>query len=42
MPIPEEPILFGKYAASIIGPGAAIDWPRLSDQVDYETELVIV
>jgi 2-keto-4-pentenoate hydratase/2-oxohepta-3-ene-1,7-dioic acid hydratase in catechol pathway len=41
-PIPAEPILFSKYATAVIGPGAAIVLPAVSDQVDYEAELVVV
>ena len=42
MPIPEEPIVFSKYASSIIGPSANIVAPSASSQVDYEVELVVV
>lgn len=42
MPIPEEPIVFSKYASSIIGPSANIVAPSVSSQVDYEVELVVV
>ncbi|SFI57294.1 fumarylacetoacetate hydrolase family protein [Planctomicrobium piriforme] len=42
MKIPEEPICFGKFGNTIIGSGGAIRLPRVSDQVDYEAELVIV
>jgi 2-keto-4-pentenoate hydratase/2-oxohepta-3-ene-1,7-dioic acid hydratase in catechol pathway len=41
-PIPAEPILFSKYATAVIGPGASIVLPAVSDQVDYEAELVVV
>lgn len=39
---PDLPKLFAKYAASIIGPGAAIVKPTVSDSVDFEAELVVV
>ena len=39
---PPEPVLFSKYATAIIGPGATIELPACSDQVDYEAELVVV
>ncbi len=40
--IPTEPILFSKYATSVIGPEAPILLPEVSQEVDYEAELVIV
>ena len=42
MPIPEESIVFSKYASSIIGPDENIVAPSASSQVDYEVELVVV
>lgn len=39
---PSEPILFGMYPNTIIGPEAAIEIPRLSSKIDYEAELAIV
>lgn len=41
-PIPKEPILFSKYATAIIGPEQPIMLPPVSQEVDYEAELVIV
>jgi 2-keto-4-pentenoate hydratase/2-oxohepta-3-ene-1,7-dioic acid hydratase in catechol pathway len=41
-PIPKEPILFSKYATTLIGPEAAIVLPSVSQEVDYEAELVLV
>jgi 2-keto-4-pentenoate hydratase/2-oxohepta-3-ene-1,7-dioic acid hydratase in catechol pathway len=41
-PIPKEPILFSKYATALIGQGDAIVLPAVSEEVDYEAELVIV
>jgi 2-keto-4-pentenoate hydratase/2-oxohepta-3-ene-1,7-dioic acid hydratase in catechol pathway len=40
-PIPKEPILFSKYATALIGPGETIVLPKVSQEVDYEAELVI-
>ncbi len=40
MPIPSEPVVFSKYASSIIAPGEAICAPAVSKKVDYEVELV--
>ena len=42
MAVPPEPILFSKYATTLIGPGAAIILPEVSHEVDYEAELVVV
>ncbi len=41
-PIPKDPVLFSKYATALIGPGDAIVLPPVSQEVDYEAELVIV
>ena len=41
-PIPEEPILFAKFANSVIGPGEAIVVPPFVTQADYEAELGVV
>lgn len=42
MDVPDEPILFIKPATSVVGPDAAVVYPDMSDQVDYEAELVVV
>jgi len=42
MAIPAEPIVFSKYASSLIGAGAEIVLPEVSTEVDYEAELVVV
>ena len=43
LPLPEEPVIFGKYANSIIGPGEDILLPtKLTNRVDYEAELAVV
>ena len=39
---PVEPILFSKYATTLIGHGAPIILPPSSTEVDYEAELVVV
>ena len=39
---PAEPVLFLKPSTSVIGPGGAISYPRLSNHVDFEGELAIV
>ncbi len=40
--IPKEPVLFLKPPTSVIGPGEAIVYPKMSKKVDYECELAIV
>ena len=42
MKLPEEPLLFLKPSTSVIGPGEAIVYPKMSKQVDYEGELAVV
>lgn len=42
MPIPEEPVLFGKFPNAVIGPESPVLIPAESSRVDYEAELVIV
>ena len=39
---PERPMLFAKWATSLIGPGEPIVLPRISSAVDYEAELAVV
>jgi 2,4-diketo-3-deoxy-L-fuconate hydrolase len=41
--IPTEPVLFSKFANSVVGPGAAVVVPpEAAEQVDYEAELAVV
>lgn len=40
--IPEFPVLFGRFASSLIGHGAPIILPKVSHQLDWEAELVAV
>jgi 2-keto-4-pentenoate hydratase/2-oxohepta-3-ene-1,7-dioic acid hydratase in catechol pathway len=40
--IPREPILFSKYATALIGHGEPIVLPPVSQEVDYEAELVVI
>jgi 2-keto-4-pentenoate hydratase/2-oxohepta-3-ene-1,7-dioic acid hydratase in catechol pathway len=40
--IPAEPVLFAKYATTLIGHGDTIVLPKVSRRVDYEAELVVV
>jgi 2-keto-4-pentenoate hydratase/2-oxohepta-3-ene-1,7-dioic acid hydratase in catechol pathway len=39
---PEEPVLFNKFPTALIGHGEAIVLPRVSQEVDFEAELVVV
>jgi 2-keto-4-pentenoate hydratase/2-oxohepta-3-ene-1,7-dioic acid hydratase in catechol pathway len=39
---PTEPIVFSKFNTALIGDGDAIVLPSLSQEVDYEAELVVV
>jgi acylpyruvate hydrolase len=39
---PDYPTLFGRFNSSLIGDGAPIVRPKVSDQLDYEGELVAV
>jgi 2-keto-4-pentenoate hydratase/2-oxohepta-3-ene-1,7-dioic acid hydratase in catechol pathway len=40
--IPQYPVVFSKYANTVVGPDEAIILPRVSQQVDYEAELGFV
>ena len=40
--VPEEPIIFLKPNTSVVGPNDTIQWPRMSERVDFEGELAIV
>ena len=40
--VPDEPIIFLKPNTSVIGPHDTIQWPRMSERVDFEGELAIV
>lgn len=40
--LPSYPVMFPKYASSLIGPDADIELPPESSQVDYEGELAVV
>ena len=42
LPIPDNPLLFIKPSTSVIGPGDAIVYPKMSTRVDYEAELAVV
>jgi 2-keto-4-pentenoate hydratase/2-oxohepta-3-ene-1,7-dioic acid hydratase in catechol pathway len=40
--LPKEPVLFPKYANSVVGPGADVVVPPEADKIDYEAELAVV
>jgi 2-keto-4-pentenoate hydratase/2-oxohepta-3-ene-1,7-dioic acid hydratase in catechol pathway len=40
--IPNEPILFSKFANSVVGPGADVLVPPEAGKIDYEAELAVV
>ena len=40
--IPDEPVVFNKFPSAVSGHGHPIVLPKLSSQVDYEAELVVV
>jgi 2-keto-4-pentenoate hydratase/2-oxohepta-3-ene-1,7-dioic acid hydratase in catechol pathway len=43
MAAPERPLIFAKFASSLTGPDASIEWSdRLTEQVDWEAELAVV
>jgi 2-keto-4-pentenoate hydratase/2-oxohepta-3-ene-1,7-dioic acid hydratase in catechol pathway len=43
MTAPERPLIFAKFASSLSGPKAPIEWPDgLTEQVDWEVELAVV
>jgi 2-keto-4-pentenoate hydratase/2-oxohepta-3-ene-1,7-dioic acid hydratase in catechol pathway len=41
MEIPQKPLLFAKYASSLVGPGEPIVLPAESEHVDAEAELAL-
>jgi 2-keto-4-pentenoate hydratase/2-oxohepta-3-ene-1,7-dioic acid hydratase in catechol pathway len=40
--VPNEPLLFGKFANTLVGPQEAIELPRQAEHVDAEAELACV
>ena len=41
-PIPQEPLVFNKFPSCIVGPADPIPYPEISQELDWEVELVIV
>jgi 2-keto-4-pentenoate hydratase/2-oxohepta-3-ene-1,7-dioic acid hydratase in catechol pathway len=42
MPIPTEPVVFGKWTSAIVGPNDTVEIPRNSLKTDWEVELGVV
>lgn len=42
MALPSEPVFFSKFTSAVAAPGAPIVLPKVSAEVDYEAELVVV
>jgi 2,4-diketo-3-deoxy-L-fuconate hydrolase len=42
LPIPAEPVVFGKWTSAVVGPNDAIEIPRGSLKTDWEVELGVV
>lgn len=42
MPVPAEPVVFGKWTSAIVGPDDAVEIPRGSTKTDWEVELGVV
>jgi len=40
--IPDFPVLFGRFPSSLMGHGAPIILPKISEQLDWEAELAVV
>ena len=40
--VPDYPVVFMRTTSSLVGPGAPVLRPRVSDQLDYEAELAVV
>ncbi len=40
--LPQSPLLFIKPRTSVVGPGASVVYPAMSERVDYEAELAVV
>lgn len=40
--VPELPVIFSKFSSAMIGPDSPIHHPAISEQVDFEAELVVV
>lgn len=41
-PYPKEPMLFSKYASTLVGPTGNVIAHKISDQIDWEVELAVI
>jgi 2,4-didehydro-3-deoxy-L-rhamnonate hydrolase len=41
-PVPTEPLMFAKFATSLVGDGAVVDVPTIVEDLDWEAELAVV
>lgn len=42
LPIPAEPVVFGKWTSAVVGPNDDVEIPRGSEKTDWEVELGVV
>ncbi|KQN90735.1 ureidoglycolate lyase [Sphingomonas sp. Leaf67] len=42
LPIPAEPVVFGKWTSAVVGPDDDVEIPRGSEKTDWEVELGVV
>ncbi|QXT35517.1 fumarylacetoacetate hydrolase family protein [Sphingomonas sanguinis] len=42
LPIPAEPVMFGKWSSAVVGPNDDVEIPRGSEKTDWEVELGVV
>jgi 2,4-didehydro-3-deoxy-L-rhamnonate hydrolase len=42
LPVPAEPVVFGKWTSAIVGPNDDVEIPRRSTRTDWEVELGVV
>ena len=42
LPIPDEPVVFGKWTSAVVGPNDDVEIPRGSRKTDWEVELGVV
>ncbi|APX65524.1 fumarylacetoacetate hydrolase family protein [Sphingomonas sp. gentR] len=42
LPIPAEPVVFGKWSSAVVGPNDDVEIPRGSEKADWEVELGVV
>ncbi|XP_059169566.1 fumarylacetoacetate hydrolase domain-containing protein 2-like isoform X2 [Physella acuta] len=42
LPVPKEPVVFSKFNTSIIGPEDNIEYPKETEELDWEVELAVI